>query len=442
MFKNQKIFILGMARSGYEVAKVLAKRNNEIIIIDEKEQDEMHVSDLEELNVTFIKCKKGTKFLNKSFDYVIKNPGIKLDHPLILKARRLNIPVINEVEVAYNLLPKDIKIIGVTGSNGKTTTTTMIYEILKKAGFDVLLGGNIGYPVCSLLDKINKNSILVLEISSHQLHDLKNFKTNISVMTNLSEVHLDHFGSYEFYKEQKFKIFKYHNSENISILNYDNKDIMENISFIKSNKLYFSSKRKCDIYLNKESIYYKNKQIIKLKDIFIKGVHNYENVMCAIGVVKEFNVKNKIIKEYLKEFKGVEHRIEFVRDVNGVKFYNDSKSTNPESTIVALKTFSENIILILGGLDRGQCFESLNPYLNKVKFIICYGEVKERVRLWANANNVKVKIFENVNECVKFAYEKGRKNDVVLLSPACASWDQYKDYIERGNDFKESVKLL
>ena len=209
MFKNQKIFILGMARSGYEVAKVLAKRNNEIIIIDEKEQVETHVSDLEELNVTFIKCKKGTKFLDKSFDYVIKNPGIKLDHPLILKARRLNIPVINEVEVAYNLLPKDIKIIGVTGSNGKTTTTTMIYEILKKAGFDVLLGGNIGYPVCSLLDKINKNSILVLEISSHQLHDLKNFKTNISVMTNLSEVHLDHFGSYEYYKEQKFKIFKY-----------------------------------------------------------------------------------------------------------------------------------------------------------------------------------------------------------------------------------------
>ena len=200
MIKNKKVFILGMARSGYEVAKLLSKYNNDILITDMKEQDPNHVKELEELGVKYIVSEQPEYMLDASYDYVIKNPGIRKDHKCVLMALELGIPVINEVEVAYFFFPKDITIIGITGSNGKTTTTTLIYEILKEANLPVYLGGNIGFPVASLVEKVKNGDILVLEISDHQLVDMYDFKTNISVLTNLSEVHIDFHGTYEKYK--------------------------------------------------------------------------------------------------------------------------------------------------------------------------------------------------------------------------------------------------
>ena len=437
MFKDKKIFILGMARSGYEAAKVLSK-DNKVFITDRKDQDEKQKEELKKLGVTVEIIDDPTRLLDETYDYVIKNPGIKLDHPIVLKAENLNIPVINEVEVAYHMLP-NVKIIGITGSNGKTTTTTLTYEILKRANLPVHLGGNIGYPLCSLVNKAKDGDILVLEISGHQLHDTIDFKTDIGVMTNLSEVHIDHFGTYDNYKYNKNLIFRHHTQNDIAILNLENSDVIDITKDIKSTKLYFSSKRKTDIYLKNDTIYYNDEKIIDTKDIKIKGVHNYENIMCAIMVSKQFNVSNEIINQVLKEFRGVPHRIEFVKNINGVDFYNDSKATNVKSTQIALGTFKNPTILLLGGLDRGHSFDGLKEYLKNVKSIVCYGETKNRIKEFADKCNINCIVVDNIVEATKKAYELSDIGDTVLLSPACASWDQFNSFEERGDLFKETV---
>ena len=442
MFENKKIFILGMARSGYEAAKVLAKHNNQITITDMKDQDTEHIKELIDLGVNFIKSDNPSDLLDETYDYLVKNPGIKIDHPTVQKAKSLNIPVTNEVEVAYSYFPKNIKIIAITGSNGKTTTTTMIYEILKKASLPVLLGGNIGHPVCSLVEIVKENDILVLEISSHQLHDMKDFKANISIMTNLSPVHLDHFGTYEYYKRQKFKIFNNQTKDDIAILNKENIDVMSGENKIKSTKIYFSSKDETNCYLNKDTIYFNNEKVIKTNEITVQGIHNYENAMCAIIVAKTLGVSNKIIKQFFKEFKGVEHRIEYVRELNGVKYYNDSKATNTESTCIALSSFKNPTILLLGGLDRGHSFEPLLPFMQNVKYILAYGQTKNRIAEFAKENGFKVEQYDTLSECVKRSYNLSTEDDVVLLSPACASWDQYESFEKRGEEFKKNVKEL
>lgn len=442
MFNNKKVFILGMARSGYEAAKFLVKKNCQILITDMKEQDIEKVKELEKLGVKIIITDNPQELLDNSFDYVVKNPGIKINHPVCEKAHELNIPVTNEVEVAYNYLPKNAKIIGITGSNGKTTTTTLVYELLKAMNLPVKLGGNIGYPLCSLMNDAKENDIFVLEISGHQLHDVINFKTDISIMTNLSEVHLDHFGTYDNYKFNKCKIFEYHTKKDIAILNYENKDVMEATKDIKSHKIYFSSKQNIDCCIIDNYIVYNNEKIISLDDIRIKGMHNYENIMCAIIACKEFNISNEIIKKVLNNFNGVEHRIEFVKELNNRVFYNDSKATNVKSTIIALSSFKTPTIILLGGLDRHHSFDELVQYMNNVKTIICYGETRERIKDFATKNNFTCHVVDNLKEATILAYKLSEKGDTILLSPACASWDQYNDFEERGREFKKVVNEL
>ncbi len=442
MYEHKKIFILGMARSGYEAAKILLKRNNKVSITDMKEQDELHVKELKELGATYVVTDAPADLLNKSYDLIIKNPGITYEHPCILRAKELGIKIINEVELAYNLLPKNVKIVAITGSNGKTTTTTITYELLKTMGEHVHLGGNIGYPMCSLLERTKEGDILVLEISGHQLHDCENFKTDISIMTNLSEVHLDFFKTYENYKYNKLKIFDNHTNKDIAILNLECEDVMNGTKDIKSHKFYFSSKQKTDSHLKDGYIYYKDEPIIATKDIIIKGNHNYENIMASIIAAKHFNISNETIKEVISKFPGVEHRIEFVANINGREFYNDSKSTNVKSTQIALSSFTNPTILILGGLDRGHSFEDLKDYMKHVKHIVCYGQTKDRIKAFSDSINIKCSVLENLNEAVKECYTLSDEKDIIMLSPACASWDQYKDFEERGKDFKNSVMNL
>lgn len=442
MFENSKIFILGMARSGYEAAKLLAGHNNQILVTDNKEQDLEHVKELESLGVQVVITEAPLDLLDSSYNVVIKNPGIKPNHDIIKKAISLKIPVITEIEVAYYFKPRSVKVIAVTGSNGKTTTTTLIYEMLKKAGLPVKLGGNIGYPVCSLVNNTNENDIWVLEISGQQLHDIIEFKPDISILTNLSPVHLDYFENYENYIQSKCQIFKNHTNIDVAILNQDNLDVMNSTKNILSKKIYFSSKEKSDLCLKDNAIYYYSEKIINLNDILIKGNHNYENAMCAIAVCKYFNVDNKYIYDVLSTFKGVEHRIEFVKDVNGRKFYNDSKATNVKSTQIALSAFNNPTILLMGGLDRGHSFDELKDYLNNTKHIICFGETKNRIKEFADKLNIPCTIVENVKEAVKLSYELSQSGDIILLSPACASWDQYKCFEDRGDDFKTSVESL
>ena len=439
MFEHKKILVLGMARSGYEVAKLLSNYDNEIIVTDAKEQDKNHLDELRDLNVTFVLTDKPDSLLDESFDYLVKNPGIRKDHPCVIKAKEMSIPVINEVEVAYNLFEPNIDIIAITGSNGKTTTTTMTYEVMKKAGLSVHLGGNIGYPVSSLVKKAKSGDKLVLEISDHQLVDTDSFHPHVAALLNLSEVHLDFHGTYDVYKACKKKIFKNQTSEDIAILNLESEDVMNLTDDILSTKLYFSSKRKSDCYIEDNYICYKNERVVPLSQIKIKGMHNYENIMAMVSIVKQYNVSNDIICDYLSSFGGVEHRIEYVRELNGIKFYNDSKATNTESTIIALSSFENPTIILLGGLDRGHSFEPLNSYVNNVKLVVTYGETKDRIAKWAHDIGLNVIVNDNLVAATKCAYEHAEAGDVVLLSPACASWDQYDSFEIRGQEFKNVV---
>ena len=439
-----KILILGMARSGVAAAKVLVKRNNEVIINDIKEeQDTEIVNELKELGVKLVLGSHPENIVDKSINYVIKNPGIKDDHILIKKAYDLGIPVINEVELAYNLLPKDVTLIGITGTNGKTTTTTLTYEIMHKAfGDRVHLAGNIGYPLCSILDKLKENDIIVMEVSVQQSVNFDKFHPHVALMTNYSPAHIDFLETYENYKKIKAKMFYNQESTDIAILNLNNKEVLDELSNIKSIKKYFSSTDKANCYLKDNVIYYNDEKVINTDIIKIPGMHNIENILGAISIVKEFNVDNLVIKDVISNFLGVEHRLEYVDEVNGVRFYNDTEATNIKCTQIALSSFNKPIIIILGGLERGQNFDDLIPFAKNIKVIIGIGACRERVREFGNKINVPTYIHEYLKDSFLDISNNMESGDIVLLSPASASWDQYKECEVRGQEFKDLVKEL
>ena len=440
MFENKKIFILGMARSGYEAAKLLSDYNNEIIVTDGKEQKEELVSELESLGVKVIITSDQLSLLDDSFDYVIKNPGIKYDNPVVVKAKELGIKVINEIEMAYSFLDKSVNIIGVTGSNGKTTTTTLISEFMKNSFDNVYLGGNIGIPLSNFVRDIKPNSYLVLEISDHQLCDMYDFKTNVSVLTNITPTHLDFHKSYEVYQMTKKKIFNNHTSDDLAVINKDDEVSMKITDDIKSTKVYYGHDKTNLAYYDEEGIYYDGKLVIKLDDIILKGKHNYQNIMGAIIAVKKYGVTDEVIQKVLKEFKGVEHRLEYVGTIDGVTYYNDSKATNCVSTITALNSFDKPTILLLGGYDRGHSFHDLDDSMKNVKCVVCFGETKNRIEEFCNDLNIKCYKNDTLKEAMNVVKDICTPGDVVLLSPACASWDQYDRFEDRGDEFKKLVR--
>ena len=445
MFENKKIFILGMARSGYEAAKILAKRNNEIVLNDNNEnQDKNHIKELKKLGVKVILGSHPDDILDDSFDYLIKNPGIKFDHKYLKYANEHNIKIINEIEMAYHLLPKNVKLIAVTGTNGKTTTTSIIYEIVSNAfPGKTHLAGNIGFPLCQIIENIKENDYLVMEIGVPQLHDFYDFNPDIAVLTNIFEAHLDMFKTREYYNETKLRMFQNHTKDNIAIINHDNEDAYRITKNIKSTKKYFSSNEKINgCYIKDNSIYYYDEKIINTKDIKLQGKHNYENIMCAIMVSKELNISNEIIIKTLKEFSGVEHRIEYSGTIDGVEFYNDSKATNVTSTQIALSTFKKPTILLLGGLDRGHSFDGLKDYMKHVKLVVSFGQTNNRIKEFCDKINIECIVHNTLKESIIEAFDNSKENDVILLSPACASWDQYKCFEDRGTEFKKIVKEL
>ena len=429
-----------MARSGYEAAKLLSDYNNEIIVTDGKEQDSSLVSELESLGVKVIITGDQLSLLDDSFDYVIKNPGIKYDNPVVVKAKELGIKVINEVEMAYSFLDKSVNIIGVTGSNGKTTTTTLISEFMKNSFDNVYLGGNIGIPLSNFVRDIKPNSYLVLEISDHQLCDMYNFKTNVSVLTNITPTHLDFHKSYEVYQMTKKKIFNNHTSDDLAVINKDDEVSMKITDDIKSTKVYYGHDKTNLAYYDEEGIYYDGKLVIKLDDIILKGKHNYQNIMGAIIAVKKYGVTDEVIQKVLKEFKGVEHRLEYVDTIDGVTYYNDSKATNCVSTITALNSFDKPTILLLGGYDRGHSFHDLDNSMKNVKCVVCFGETKNRIEEFCNDLNIKCYKNDTLKEAMNVVKDICTPGDVVLLSPACASWDQYDRFEDRGDEFKKLVR--
>ena len=447
MFENKKILILGLARSGYQAAKLLIKRNNDVYLNEFKTEDKLdkdQVEELRELGVNLIFGSHPDDLLDESFDYLIKNPGVPIDHKYVLKARELGVEVINEVEMAYRLLPENVSIIGITGTNGKTTTTTLTYEIMHEAyGDKVHLAGNIGYPLSSIVEEVKDNDIIVMEVSCQQGENFKEFHPHVGVFTNLSEAHVDFMKTYEHYKETKARMFYQQNENDIAIMNYSNSDVMEELKNIKSIKKYFSSKESIEgCHLIDRDIYYYDEKVMSIDSIKIKGMHNVENCMAAIMAVKEYDVSNEIICKVIENFKGVEHRLEYVDTIDGVEYYNDTEATNIKCTQIALSSFKCPVILFLGGLERGQNFEELNNYMEHVKAIIAIGQCRERVKEYAESIGKDVYVYEHLVDGFDKVQEIVNSGDVVLLSPASASWDQYKECEVRGAEFKDKVKEL
>ena len=306
-----------------------------------------------------------------------------------------------------------------------------------------VLAGNIGYPLSSVLDILKDDSILVIEVSCQQLENLIHFHPNIAVMTNLSPAHVDFFKTYENYKKVKAKLFMNQNSSDIAILNQDNDEVLEETKDILSHKKYFSSSKKINgCYLKNRDIYYEDEKIMCRDDILIAGIHNVENCMAAIMVAKELEVSNDIIYDVIHHFRGVEHRLEYVDSIDGRDFYNDTEATNTKCTQIALASFDRPIILFLGGLERGQDFFVLEPFMKYVKAIIAIGQCRDRVVDFGNHLKIPTYSFERLNDGFHKGYEISEKGDILLLSPASASWDQYKECEERGAEFKKIVKEL
>ena len=446
MFDDKKILILGMARSGYEACKYLSKHNNTIILNDggsRDKQDKDKVLELERLGITMIFDSHPDDLLDDSFDYVIKNPGIRNDHKYVIKAKELGIPVINEAEMAYRLLPLDVTLIGITGTNGKTTTTTLTYEMIKKSGKRVHLAGNIGYPLCSFLEKLENGDIIVMEVSCQQLANMDKFNPHIALMTNLSEAHTDFFGSYDLYKKVKLKLFANQRDDDIAILNIENDEVMKGTADIKSNVKYFSSKREINgAYFIDDKLYYYDEFIMNRDEFLLKGNHNVENALGAMMIAKEVGVDNDSIVSVLKTFTGVRHRLEFIDRVKGVDYYNDTEATNTKCTQIALSAFDKNVVLILGGLERGQDFHDLDDFISPVKEIVGIGECRDRVKEYGDTVGIKTTIYEHLNEAMDYINSVVVDGDTVLLSPASASWDQYKQCEDRGDEFRDIVKEL
>ena len=437
MYENKKILILGAAKSGLAVAKLLAHKNNDITLSDINELKEEDQKMLKDLGIKVVITPNQCDLIDTSYDLVIKNPAIMSTSDIVKKIESLKLRCENEIEVAYHFLPSDVTIIGVTGSNGKTTTTTIIYELLKRHGKNVVLGGNIGYPLSSVIDQVKSGDILLLEISDHQLCDIHDFKTNISVITNLCPTHLDYHGSYENYKKAKKKIFNLHTSNDLAILNHANRDCQELSKDILSKKVYFNN---FENYYDNNYIYLHGEKYLNINNICLQGEHNYENILAALLVVEQFGLDKDIVVDFLKTFSGVEHRLEYVANKNGIEYYNDSKSTNPTATITALKTFTKPIHLILGGLDRNQDFNELNDYINYVKKIYAIGEVTDKVANYASNLNIPCERCYNLVTAMEKIHQNVQRGDVVLLSPGSSSQDQYVKFEDRGDEFKNIVE--
>ena len=436
MYENKKILILGAAKSGLAVAKLLAHRNNNITLSDINELKVEDQKMLEDLGIKVVITSNQCDLIDTSYDLVIKNPAIMSTSDIVKKIENLKLRCENEIEVAYHFLPSDVTIIGVTGSNGKTTTTTIIYELLKRHVKNVVLGGNIGYPLSSVIDQVKSGDILLLEISDHQLCDIHDFKTNISVLTNICPTHLDYHGTYEHYMMTKKKIFNLHTGADVAILNKNNQDSMEVSEDILSKKIYFND---TENYYKDNYIYFHGEQYLNVNDICLKGLHNYENILAALLVLENFEIDKNVVIEFLKKFGGVAHRLEYVTTKDSVEYYNDSKSTNPTATITALKTFTKPIHLILGGLERNQDFNELNDYMQYVKRIYAIGGVTDRVADYAASLNIPCDKCYVLADAMKKIKENVASGEVVLLSPGSSSQDQYVKFEDRGDEFKNIV---
>ncbi|MBQ7751934.1 MAG: UDP-N-acetylmuramoyl-L-alanine--D-glutamate ligase [Clostridia bacterium] len=441
--KNKKIAVIGIGISNRPLIKYLKDAGAEVTAYDKRTKEQLGEI-YDEMCKLGVKTVLGENYLeNIEGEIVFKTPGLRFDHPSLIKARENGATVTSEMEMFFEVCPS--KIIAVTGSDGKTTTTTLIYEILKKSGYTVWLGGNIGNPLLCDAEKMKKGDIVVLELSSFQLHTMKK-SPNVAVITNITPNHLDMHKDYQEYIDAKKNIMRYQKNDDTLIVNAAN-DVTAKIGKEAKGKLLdFSSKK--DAYMSlKDGVILRNgKPVLNVSDIKIPGMHNVENYMAAIAATEGL-ANDEAILEVAKTFGGVPHRIELIRKLDGVSYYNSSIDSSPNRTINTLKVFDKKVILIAGGKDKGIPYDDLGPHLaEKVKILILIGKTADKIEKslkdYSKDTDVKIIRCETYPEVVDTAHSLAKDGDIVILSPASTSFDMFKNFEERGNIFKDLVNNL
>lgn len=449
-FKGKHWIVLGLARSGIAVAKLLHRYGAHVIVNDKKPRQEAKEADeLEKLGIPVICGGHPDDLIHDQVEAVVKNPGIPYRVGPIQQALEKGIPVITEVEIAGRLLKAPI--IGITGSNGKTTTTSLVGEMFKNANLSNVVAGNIGKALVEVVEEISSDDWVIAELSSFQLKGTYQFRPQIAALLNIYPAHLDWHESMDDYVASKRKLFENQTEREVAVLNFDQTKIREIASDISSQVWWFSRKQPVEqgVYIQDDMIYAKRLNetpipVLSVKENALRGSFNLENALAATAIGLVAGVPLEAIQKTLRTFQGVEHRLEYVQTIHGVKYYNDSKATNAQAATMALESFNEPIIWIAGGLDRGVDFKEMVSVMKKrVKALIAYGQTKEILAQRAQEAEVsQIYRVHDVKEATQVAFQIAEKGDVVLLSPACASWDQYTSFEERGSIFKQAVHSL
>lgn len=442
--EGKKVLVLGLAKSGFAAAELLYSLGAEVVVNDSSPDvgnEEAHA--LRSKGIEVICGGHPDNILDRGFETIVKNPGIPYHNPVIQQAEHQGIPIWTEIELSY--LVSEAPIIAITGSNGKTTTTTLLYHILNIGGKKPLIAGNIGTVACTVAQHAKPDEVIVMEVSSFQLAGTETFRPKIAVWTNLYDAHLDYHGTPEDYALAKSKVTDNQTNEDFFIYNADQPEMRPYIERSKAMKVPFSlqGKQAGGISADDEFIYWQGEPFVNRSIIKLLGQHNLENILAATASAILMNCDKETIENVLSSFTGVRHRMQFVKELKGRTFYNDSKATNTLATKSALSSFQSPVVLIAGGLDRGHSFEELRPYMGNVKAVLVLGETADRLVDFASscgvAHAVKVATME---EAVQEAFAVSLEGDQILLSPACASWDQYPNFEERGDAFIDAVLKL
>ena len=449
LVEGKKVLVFGSGISGIGAAGLLEERGADVVLYDgndklNREELRAKLGAESKAEIVLGECPEE---LIRSLDIVVISPGVPTDLPVVNRMRECGIPIIGEIELAYELGKGEV--LAITGTNGKTTTTALLGEIMKRASDSAFVVGNIGNPYTTVVDETREDSVIVAEKSSFQLETIVTFRPRVSAILNITPDHLNRHHTMEAYIEAKMNVAKNQTKDDVCVLNYEDEVLREFGEKVSAEVLYFSSRRKLEkgIYLENGNIIYKNPEeclVCNVEELKLLGTHNYENVMAAVAMAASYGVDMDVIRETIRDFAGVEHRIEFVAEKNGVAYYNDSKGTNPDAAIKGIQAMRRPTMLIGGGYDKDSSYkEWIESFDGKVKKLVLLGQTKEKIAKEAREcgfqDIILVDTFEEaVMTCVKFA-EPG---DAVLLSPACASWGMFKNYEERGDKFKEIVNSL
>ena len=446
-YQNKKVLIVGLAKSGFYAAQLLQQLGAQVTVNDKQTlpSTDKHLVKLQQLGIRVIMGGHPLQLLDEDFSLIVKNPGIPYDNPLIKAAMARKIPIITEPELAYEV--SSAPMVCVTGTNGKTTTTTLIQLILdqNRSSGHAYKAGNIGIPVSQVVQKASAEDDIVVEMSSFQLLGVTQLRPKVAVLTNIYEAHLDYHKTRANYIKAKMNITKNQTAADYFVVNYDQKEWRDLAQQSAAQIVPFSrlNKSQAGAYQKGNDLYFRDEKIISISELPLPGKHNIENYLAAIAVAKIYGKTKADICQVLTTFQGVKHRIQFVKKLAGRSIYNDSKATNIEATIVALEAFSQPIVLIAGGLDRGFTFDKLVKPLKKVKAIILYGQTKHLMAAAAQKAQIPtIKLVDNLDEAVPLAWSLTDPGDVLLLSPAAASWDQFQTFEQRGDRFLNDIKKL